>query len=219
MSRHQRYDDISHVETYISPQRNEITKEVQSHAYFPSRFLMPVLRPDMFTRDETVAEYHQLARLWHQRQQQQQSGAQASHSSSNPARVMYIRIVDTELDERQIVELPHQVHSPSLMAASHPLGDCLLTCVCVWLPLVQISIHREVEVLVLRNIGLTSLDGINLPNLRFLDVSHNNLSNLESCMSMLRRSPALEVLLIHNNVVTLLPSFYDRVRRSYSASR
>jgi len=84
---------------------------------------------------------------------------------------------------------------------------------------VQISIHREVEVLVLRNIGLTSLDGINLPNLRFLDVSHNNLSNLESCMSMLRRSPALEVLLIHNNVVTLLPSFYDRVRRSYSASR
>jgi len=131
MSRHQRYDDISHVETYLSPQRNEITKEVQSHAYFPSRFLMPVLRPDMFTRDETVAEYHQLARLWHQRQQQQQSGAQASHSSSNPARVMYIRIVDTELDERQIVELPHQVHSPSLMAASHPLGDCSLTCVCV----------------------------------------------------------------------------------------
>jgi Leucine-rich repeat (LRR) protein len=103
--------------------------------------------------------------LWHK-----QSGipgnpnAKANSDTANGHKIMFIRIVDTELDSRQILDLPQ-----------------------------QLSIHRDTEVLVLRNIGLSTLDGINLPNLRYLDVSHNNLSNAESCFNM------------------LLPAFYDRV--------
>lgn len=73
------------------------------------------------------------------------------------------------------------------------------------------------EVLVLRNLGLSSLgDKLKLPNLRYLDVSHNHLADLKAFLDFLARSPKLEVLSMNNNPISLLPDVLDKVTLAFA---
>ena len=70
----------------------------------------------------------------------------------------------------------------------------------------------------LRNIGITHLNRLVVPHLRYLDISHNSISEWETCEAFFNRTPLLEVLLINNNAVSLRENFLEKVLSKRSDS-
>lgn len=78
----------------------------------------------------------------------------------------------------------------------------------------QISTYKNTQVLILTKCDLKSkvISSIELPNLRYSDVSNNNMADLSPLLDCFSKSPNLEVLIIDNNPVCSKPAIRERVR-------
>ena len=57
----------------------------------------------------------------------------------------------------------------------------------------------NIEILLLRGLGLSALPNCKFPNLRFLDLSHNSFSKVANIINVIKHSPNLEIINILYN--------------------
>lgn len=74
-----------------------------------------------------------------------------------------------------------------------------------------ISAFVNTQVLILVSCGLTKLDGFTLPNLRYADLSMNEVSEIRACMPLARGAPYLEELQMEENPVCMKPYWASQV--------
>lgn len=71
--------------------------------------------------------------------------------------------------------------------------------------------YRNLTVLVARGCGITSLKGLEMPNLRVCDLANNRISVIEDVEKFATVSKHIENLNLVNNEVSVNPEFYSRV--------
>ena len=71
--------------------------------------------------------------------------------------------------------------------------------------------YRNLTVLVARGCGITTLKGLNMPNLRVCDLANNRVSVIEDVERFAINSRYIENLNLVNNDVSINPEFYSRV--------
>lgn len=75
----------------------------------------------------------------------------------------------------------------------------------------QISQYSNLNVLILRSLQLQKLEDFVLPKLQYVDLAHNLIKTVKSCLSMFKHSPFLEVVKLQHNPVTAKVTYRPKV--------
>jgi hypothetical protein len=69
----------------------------------------------------------------------------------------------------------------------------------------------NIEILLLRGLGLSAIPGCKFPNLRFLDLSHNSFSKVANLVNLVKNSYNLDVINILYNPCTYREDVVGRI--------